>query len=60
MKKFVEALRNNEVDESVISIPISPMTKVVATNPRITLGVTGSRYIQQNGGGYCVQANNSM
>ena len=30
------------------------MCKVVATNPRITVGVTGSRFIYQNGGGYGV------
>ena len=54
MKKFVEVLKKGEVDEKSVSIPISPMTKVVATNPRMTLSVTGSRYIQQNGGGYRV------
>ena len=55
MKKFVDAIKKNHVSEESISIPISPMTKVVATNPRLTLGVTGSRYISNNGDGYRVQ-----
>ena len=54
MKKFVDVLKKKQLDETIISIPIKPMSKVVATNPRITLGVTGSRYIRQNGGGYGV------
>ena len=54
MKKFVDALKKNRLDEKIVSIPIKPMSKVVATNPRITVGVTGSRYILQNGGGYGV------
>ena len=54
LKKFVEILKKKQLDEKVISIPIKPMSKVVATNPRITIGVTGSRYILQNGGGYGV------
>ena len=52
MKKFVDVLKKKEIDESTITTPIPPMTKIVSTNPRMTLGVTGSRYIQQNGGGY--------
>ena len=55
MKKFVDALKKNQVDEKTISIPIPPMTKIISTNPRITLGVTGSRYISLNGEGFRVQ-----
>ena len=54
MKKFVDMLKKNQIPESLICIPIKPMSKVVATNPRITIGVTGSRFIYQNGGGYGV------
>lgn len=52
MKKFVDVLRKKQIDEKAISLPLKPMSKVVATNPRITIGITGSRYILQNGGGY--------
>ena len=54
MKKFVEAIKKKQVEEKAVSIPIAPMSKVVATNPRITIGVTGARYISQNGEGYRV------
>ena len=54
MKKFVDILRKEQIDENSISIAIKPMSKVIATNPRITIGVTGSRYIRHNGGGYGV------
>ena len=54
MKKFIDIIQNDQIDESLISIPIKPMSKIISTNPRITIGVTGSRYIRQNGGGYGV------
>ena len=50
MKKFVDAINKKQVDDDAISIPITPMSKVIATNPRLTLGVTGSRYVGQNAG----------
>ena len=55
MKKFVEAIKKKEVKEKAVSIPIPPMYKVISTNPRFTIGVTGSRYISPNGEGYRVQ-----
>ena len=50
MKKFVEVLAEGTIDEKTVSIPIPPMNKVVSTNPRMVIGLTGSRYIEQNGG----------
>ena len=50
LQKFVEVLAKGKIDEKTVSIPISPMIKVVSTNPRMIIGVTGSRYIEQNGG----------
>ena len=55
MKKFVDAIKKNQITEESVSIAISPMSKVVATNPRITIAITGSRYISNNGEGYRVQ-----
>ena len=55
MKKFVDAIQKKQVNEKAISIPMSPMSKVVSTNPRLTVGVTGSRYISHDGEGYRVQ-----
>ena len=54
MKKFVDAIKKKQVDEDDISIPVQPMSKVIAANPRTTFGMTGSRYISQNGRGYRV------
>ena len=55
MKKFVDALNRKQIDEKSVSIPIPPMSKIISTNPRITVGVTGSRYISSNGEGFRVQ-----
>ena len=41
MKKFIEALRNKEVDLENISLPFVPMNKSVSTNPLILMGITG-------------------
>ena len=54
MKKFVHLLKKGKIDEKLISIPIEPMTKVIAVNPRTTIGLTGTRFFYQNGGGYGV------
>ena len=54
MKKFIDVVKKKQLDERIVSIPIKPMSKVVATNPRIKIGLTGSRYILSNGGGFGV------
>ena len=50
MKKFIELLRNKEINEKDISLPIRPMSIKASTNPPTTVGVTGLRYIQKGGG----------
>ncbi len=50
MKKFIEALKNKEVDLEHISLPFTPMSKSVSTNPLIKIGVTGVRHLQRAGG----------
>ncbi len=50
MKKFIEALRNKEVDLENISLPFVPMNKSVSTNPLIRMGITGVRHLQRAGG----------
>ena len=50
MKKFIELLRNKEIDEKIVSLPIRPMSVKASTNPPTTIGVTGLRYIQKGGG----------
>ena len=54
MKKFIDVIKKKQLDENIVSIPIKPMSKVVATNPRVKIGITGSRYIFTNGGGFGV------
>ena len=50
MKKFIEAVKNKEVDLEHISLPFVPMSKSVSTNPLIRLGITGVRHLQRAGG----------
>ena len=50
MKKFIEALKNKEVSLPMVSLPFAPMSKVIASNPRIMIGVTGVRHIQRTAG----------
>ena len=50
MKKFIEALRNKEVDLEHISLPFVPMSKSVSTNPLIQMGIMGVRHLQRAGG----------
>ena len=46
MKKFIEAFKNKEVTTQSVSLPFTPMSKVIASNPRIVIGVSGVRHIQ--------------
>ena len=46
MKKFIEAFKNKEVSSQSVSLPFAPMSKVIASNPRIVIGVSGVRHIQ--------------
>ena len=50
MKKFIEALRNKEVDLEHISLPFVPMSKSVSTNPLIRMGITVVRHLQAGRG----------
>ena len=49
MKKFIEAFKNKVSSQSV-SLPFAPMSKVIASNPRIVIGVSGVRHIQRAAG----------
>ena len=50
MKKFIEAFKNKEVSSRSVSLPFAPMSKVIASNPRIVIGVSGVRHIQRAAG----------
>ena len=50
-KKFIDAVKNKEVDLEHISLPFVPMSKAVSRNPLIRLGITGVRHLQRAGGG---------
>ena len=45
MKKFIEAFKNKEVSSQSVSLPFAPMSKVIGSNPRIVIGVSGVRHI---------------
>ena len=47
MKNLIEALKNKVVTLSSINLPFAPMSKVIASNPRIMIGVTNVRHIQR-------------
>ena len=47
MKKFIEAFKNKEVSSQSVSLPFALMSKVIASNPRIVIGV---RHIQHAAG----------
>ena len=53
MKKFIDALKKEQIEESTANIMIGPMKKVFTTNPSIIVGVNGLRYIA-NGGSFCM------
>ena len=50
MKKFIEAFKNKEVSSQSVSLPFAPMSKVVASNPRIVIGISAVRHIQRAAG----------
>ena len=50
MKKFIEAFKNKEVLSRSVSLPFAPMSKVIASNPRMVIGVSGVRHIQRAAG----------
>ena len=50
MKKFIEAFKNKEVSSRSVSLPFAPMSKVIASNPRMVIGVSGVRHIQRAAG----------
>ena len=54
MKKVLDAVKKNQIDEKSIASIVQPIKRVVAVNPRITFGITGIRYIG-SGGGFGVQ-----
>ena len=50
MKKFIEALKSKYLSLATASLPFALMSKVIASNPRIMIGVTGVRHIQRAAG----------
>ena len=51
LKKFIEVLSTDKLDERSVTLPIEPMYKVVAMNPQVAVGVTGLRIVQKATGG---------
>ena len=49
MKKFTDAIQNKEIEESMVTIPIKPMKKIIGTNPQMNIGITGLRYLAGGG-----------
>ena len=49
MKKFIDAIQRNEIEEAMVNTPVMPMKKIVGTNPPMSIGITGLRYL--SGGG---------
>ena len=47
MRKFISAIKNGEVTTDLITLPFAPMSKTFSYNPKITVGITGVRYIQR-------------
>ena len=50
MKKFNESMKKGEIDPANVTLPFTPMERVIMKNPRTTLGITGVRHIQKAGG----------
>ena len=49
MKKFIDAIQKKEIDEAMVNTAVMPMKKIVGTNPPMSIGITGLRYL--SGGG---------
>ena len=49
MKKFIDAIQKKEIEESMVNTAVMPMKKIVGTNPPMSIGITGLRYL--SGGG---------
>ena len=50
MRKFIEALKEGEVCVKTVSLPFTPMHRVISNNPKIIIGISGVRHIQRAGG----------
>ena len=50
MKKFIEAFKDKEVSSQSVSLPFAPMSKVITSNPRIVIGLSGVRHILRAAG----------
>ena len=50
MRKFIEALKEKEVAVKSVSLPFTPMHRVISNNPKIIIGISGVRHIQRAGG----------
>ena len=50
MRKFIEALKTGEVPVKSVSLPFTPMHRVICSNPKIIIGISGVRHIQRAGG----------
>ena len=50
MRKFIDALKDGEVPLDSVSLPFTPMHRVICSNPKIIIGISGVRLIQKAGG----------
>ena len=50
MRKFIDALKEGEVGIESVSLPFTPMHRVISSNPKIIIGISGVRHIQRAGG----------
>ena len=50
MRKFIEALKEKEVAVKSVSLPFTPMHRVISNNPKVIIGISGVRHIQRAGG----------
>ena len=50
MRKFIEALKEKEIAVKSVSLPFTPMHRVISNNPKIIIGIRGVRHIQRTGG----------
>ena len=46
----MEAMKNGEVSAKSVSLPFTPMNRVICHNPKIVIGISGVRHIQRAGG----------
>ena len=50
MQKFINCLKKGEVLDKSVNLPFTPMERLISSNPRICVGISGVRHIQKAGG----------